>query len=155
MPKEIEHKYLIDKEAWKGATPDRSHRIKQGYLSTDPDKTVRVRTRDDKGFITIKGKTHGATRLEYEYEIPVIDATELLASFCTNIIEKVRHVVTHDNKLWEVDEFEGLNAGLVVAEIVLSSEEEQYTIPPWIGKNVTDDMRYANSNLSVRPFRSW
>ncbi len=155
MPKEIEHKYLVDKIAWKSVTPDKSHHILQGYLSTDPEMTIRVRIWDDKGFITIKGKTHGATRLEYEYEIPFTHATELLASFCTNNIEKMRHVVTHDNMLWEVDEFEGLNEGLLVAEIELSSEEEKYSLPPWIDKDVTDDMRYANSNLSEKPFTTW
>jgi adenylate cyclase len=107
------------------------------------------------GFITIKGKSTGASRLEFEYEIPIDDAIELINKFCSNLIEKTRHIVIHDNNTWEVDEFKGLNAGLIVAEIELTSEDEIYSIPDWIDKNVTEDLRYANSNLTIKPFTTW
>src|SRR5688572_21499619 len=117
MATEIEHKYLIVPDLWKDVVPMKSVEIKQGYLLTDPDKTIRVRTRGEQGYITIKGKTSGASRLEFEYEIPLEDANELIGKFCSNVIEKVRYIVLHENKTWEVDEFKGLNAGLTIAEV--------------------------------------
>lgn len=155
MATEIEHKYLVIKDIWENVIPDKSVEIKQAYLLTDPEKTIRVRTKGNVGFITVKGKSNGASRLEFEYEIPIDDANELINKFCSNLIEKTRHILIHDNKTWEVDEFKGLNAGLIVAEIELNSEDENYSIPDWIDKNVTDDLRYANSNLSIKPFSTW
>lgn len=155
MATEIEHKYLVIPEAWKEIVPERSIDIKQGYLLTDPDKTIRVRTKGEHGYITIKGKSTGASRLEFEYEIPLADAVDLIARFCSNVIEKTRHLVIYESKVWEVDEFKGLNAGLMVAEIELTSEDERYALPRWAGKDVTEDVRYANSNLSIRPFTAW
>ena len=155
MATEIEHKYLVIKDIWKKIIPNKSVEIRQAYLLTDPEKTIRVRTKGNSGFITIKGKSNGSSRLEFEYEIPIEDAIELINKFCSNLIEKTRHIVIHDNNTWEVDEFKGLNAGLIVAEIELASEDEKYSIPNWIDKNVTEDIRYANSNLSINPFMTW
>jgi CYTH domain-containing protein len=155
MATEIEHKYLVNKDLWNNLIPDKSVEIKQAYLLTDPEKTIRIRTKGNSGFITIKSKAIGGSRLEFEYEIPIADAIELINKFCSNLIEKTRHIVIHDNNTWEVDEFKGLNEGLIVAEIELTSEDDKYSIPNWIDKNVTEDLRYANSNLSIRPFTTW
>ncbi len=155
MATEIEHKFLVFKNIWEKVIPDKSVEIKQAYLLTDPEKTIRVRTKGNSGFITIKGKSNGAIRLEFEYEIPIEDANELINKFCSNLIEKTRHIVIHDDNNWEVDEFKGLNEGLIVAEIELTSEDEKYSIPNWVDKNVTDDLRYANSNLTIKPFSTW
>lgn len=155
MATEIEHKYLVNTELWLQVVPDKSVEIKQGYLLTEPNKTIRVRTKGQIGFITIKGKTIGASRPEFEYEIPLADANQLIANFCSNVIEKTRHYVFYKNNTWEVDVFDGLNQGLIVAEIELNSEEELYQKPDWVTKNVTDDTKYANSNLSIKPFSTW
>lgn len=155
MATEIEHKYLVNKELWLQVVPDKSIEIKQGYLLTDPNKTIRVRTKGQVGYITIKGKTTGASRPEFEYEIPLADANQLIANFCSNVIEKTRHYVFYKNNTWEVDVFDGLNQGLIVAEIELNSEEELYQKPDWATINVTDDAKYANSNLSIKPFSTW
>ena len=155
MPTEIELKYLVNQELWKQIIPEKSVEIKQAYLLTDPNKTIRIRTKGDTGFITIKGKSIGASRPEFEYEIPLSDAIELINGFSSNIIEKTRHYVTYERKLWEVDEFKGLNAGLILAEIELSDENEEYSVPDWVGENVTVDQKYANSNLSIKPFTTW
>jgi adenylate cyclase len=155
MATEIEHKYLVNTDIWKTIIPDKQVEIQQAYLLTDPEKTIRIRTKGKTGFITIKGKTVGASRLEYEYEIPLEEANELINQFCSNRIEKIRHVVIHENNTWEVDVFKGLNEGLIVAEIELTSEDQKYSIPSWVDKNVTDDPRYANSNLAIKPFKTW
>jgi CYTH domain-containing protein len=155
MATEIEHKYLVNFELWLQVVPDKSVEIKQGYLLTDPNKTVRVRTKGQVGYITIKGKTIGASRPEFEYEIPLADANQLITNFCSNVIEKTRHYVFYKNNTWEVDVFDGLNQGLIVAEIELNSEEELYQKPDWVTKNITDDTQYANSNLSIKPFSTW
>lgn len=155
MATEIEHKYLVKLELWKQIVPESSEIVKQGYLSSIPTSTIRVRTLGDKGFITIKGKSTGASRPEYEYEIPLSDAEELLGLFCSEVIEKVRHYVHYASNLWEVDEFHGLNSGLVVAEIELEHEDQQYEKPEWIDSDVTSDRRYSNSNLVQRPYSTW
>lgn len=155
MALEIEHKYLVVKEAWNTAFAHEHFVIRQGYLQTDPNKIIRVRTKGSKGYLTIKGKAVGASRLEFEYEIPVEEANELLDMFCTGIIDKTRYIVLYEGKTWEVDVFSGLNEGLIVAEIELASEEETYSLPTWIGENVTDDKKYANSNLSITPYTKW
>jgi adenylate cyclase len=155
MPIEIEHKFLLNKEQWKKIIPEKSTQIRQAYLLTDPSKTIRVRTIDNQAYLTIKGKTKGSSRLEFEYEIPIEEANQLINSFCTQLIEKTRHYVSCKKHMWEVDEFHGLNEGLFVAEIELSSEQEEYALPEWIDKNVTHDSRYANSNLTLHPFSTW
>ena len=147
MGLEIEQKYLVKNDSYRGMSTS-VREIRQGYLSRVPERIVRVRTVDDKGFITVKGLTRGLVRLEYEYEIPVTDARELLTLCEPPVIEKRRYIVDYAGKKWEVDEFMGHLSPLVVAEIELNSEDEQYEIPPFIGKNVTGDPRYYNSNLS-------
>ena len=110
---------------------------------------------DEQGFITIKGKSTGASRLEYEYEIPVDEAKELLDNFAVSELSKIRYKIPLDGKVWEVDEFLGANAGLMVAEIELASEDETFNLPDWIAIEVTGDEKYYNSNLTVRPFSAW
>jgi CYTH domain-containing protein len=155
MATEIEHKYLVKKELWDSVVPLKSEVIRQAYLLTDPEKTIRVRTKGAQAFFTIKSINVGATRQEFEYEIPMADALELMGKFCSHLVEKTRHLVMFGDKTWEVDEFDGLNAGLIVAEIELTSEDEDYTLPTWVDENVTHDMKYANSNLALKPFSTW
>ena len=127
----------------------------QGFLSRDPDRIVRVRIRDEEAFLTVKGRASGLARVEVEVAIPVGEALELLPLCLPPLIEKFRHLVNHGRHIWEVDEFSGENAGLVVAEVELSSEDESFDLPPWAGREVTDDFRYTNSALSERPYREW
>lgn len=155
MGLEIEHKYLLKPESWNNVVPYKSVSLQQAYISTDPEKTIRVRTMNDKAYITIKGKASGARRLEFEYEIPLSDAHELIKNFSTNLVEKTRHYIDVGGKTWEVDEFKGANEGLFVAEIELVSEDEAYPLPDWVDLNITDDQRYANSNLALYPYSSW
>ncbi|SDH66841.1 CYTH domain-containing protein [Pedobacter terrae] len=155
MGKEIERKFLIDQQKWDNLTKPEGKLLRQGYLLSDKDKTIRVRATETKGFLTIKGQTIGATRLEYEYEIPVVEATELLDNFSVSELSKTRYEIQFNGKLWEVDVFSGDNAGLIVAEIELESEEETFDLPDWIDKEVTEEERYYNSNLTVRPFKDW
>ncbi|HEY1038663.1 MAG TPA: CYTH domain-containing protein [Bacteroidia bacterium] len=155
MALEIEHKYLVHHDRWKTIRPSKSVMVKQAYLYSDPSKTIRVRVMDDKGFITIKGKSTGASRSEYEYEIPLEDALGMIRELANKVIEKTRHYIHHGEHVWEVDVFEGENEGLIVAEIELGSEEENYLVPDWVHENVTQDKRYANSNLLNTPFRTW
>ena len=152
---EIERKFLVNKEKWSQVVKNERSHYRQGYIVTDPEKTIRVRLTDKSGFITIKGLTVGAARPEFEYSIPKEDAVQLLDNFCSSELSKVRYFITYDNKLWEVDEFTGQNEGLIVAEIELSSEEEVFSLPPWVDQEVTGDKRYSNSNLSVNPYRNW
>lgn len=149
---EIERKFLVTGSDWR--TPN-GQRICQGYLNRDSHRTVRVRISGQSAFLTIKGMTTGATRAEFEYAIPVAEAQTLLAMCDGPIIDKVRHTLTHDGMTWEVDEFLGDNAGLVVAEIELSAETQAFTRPPWVADEVTSDARYFNSNLAVHPYSRW
>lgn len=155
MAAEIEHKYLVKKDLWSAIVPDKSIVIQQAYLHTEPEKTVRIRIKDTAAFLTIKSLNIGATRQEFEYEIPLADAVELISKFCSNLIQKTRHLVQVNAKTWEVDEFDGLNEGLIIAEIELVDEDEKYELPDWVDRNVTYDMKYANSNLSLKPFSTW
>jgi adenylate cyclase len=152
MATEIERKFLVQGTQWRNGT---GTKIKQGYLNRDKARTVRVRVRADQVFLTVKGLTQGASRAEFEYEIPLADAEELLKLSDGPIIEKTRYVVVHEGSKWEVDEFEGDNSGLVVAEIELQSQGEQFSRPPWLGREVTDDNRYYNSSLASHPYRDW
>ena len=127
----------------------------QGYLSRDPNKTVRIRTAGIQGFLTIKGKTEGARRLAYEYEIPLAEAQELLALCDETLVEKMRDVENYAGHAWEVDVFHGANAGLIVAEIELASETEAFALPPWIGAEVTGLKRYYNAALIAHPYGVW
>lgn len=148
MAKEIEHKYLVVSDEFKHLAKEQ-HRIIQGYISRDKERTVRIRIIDNDAKLTIKGKTDFDTRNEYEYDIPVNDAEEMLESLCEKpVISKVRYIVEFSGNRWEIDEFSGNLAGLVMAEIELPYSEYKYDTPPFIGKNVTTDSRYYNSNLS-------
>jgi CYTH domain-containing protein len=153
MGTEIERKFLVRGTAWKTVP---GTRYRQGYLSTVKERVVRVRTIDGKGFLTVKGITRGATRLEFEYQIPAADATEMLDALCERpLIEKTRYRVPYGGLIWEVDEFFGENAGLVVAEVELASEDQAFERPDWVGEEVTGDPRYFNSNLINRPYTRW
>ena len=152
MPVEIERKYLVIGDKWKQGKPVR---ICQGYLNRDKERTVRVRISGEKAFLTIKGMNIGATRAEYEYEIPVSHAEALLKICDGPVLEKNRYVVVFDNMKWEVDEFLGENEGLIVAEVELTSTDQSFNCPQWLGREVTDDPRYYNSNLCIHPFRKW
>lgn len=155
MGHEIERKYLVDNAKWQKIDKPTGELYRQGYLLTDPNKTIRVRQTTDEAFLTIKGLSIGATRPEYEYQIPFEDAKELLDSFSTSELSKIRHKVSFDNKIWEVDEFLGDNAGLIVAEIELTSEDENFSIPAWVSMEVTGQEKYYNSNLTIEPYKNW
>lgn len=151
--KEIERKFLVSGEFRHLATA--SNRICQGYLSDDPERTVRVRIYGDKGFITIKGASNGMSRFEWEKEIPVDEAEMLLRLCLPGIVEKVRHIVPMGDLKFEVDEFFGENKGLTMAEIELPDENTEVELPCWVGDEVTGDKRYYNSYLSKCPFPKW
>ena len=153
---EIERKFLVTSDTYKKEAFSQK-RIKQGYLSSVPERTVRVRTKGDKAFITIKGASNetGMSRFEWEKEIPVDEANKLLLLCEKGVIDKTRFEVKTGNHIYEIDEFYGENKGLVVAEIELHSEDETFEKPNWLGKEVTNDNRYYNSNLSINPFTSW
>ena len=153
MGTEIERKFLVTSDRWRhGAT---GTPFVQGYLSTVPERTVRVRRMGDAGTLTIKGKAAGIARCEFEYPLPLGDTLALLELCERPLISKIRHRVTHEGTLWEVDVFGGENAGLVVAEVELTHPEEQVALPDWVGDEVTHDPRYLNANLVKRPFTSW
>ncbi len=152
MATEIERKFLVKGTPWREGT---GVPFSQGYLSRVKERTVRVRIAGDRSFLTIKGVTKGAARAEFEYEIPMADAEQLLKLSDGPIIQKKRHVIDHDGCKWEVDEFLGDNAGLVIAEIELASEDQSFSRPPWLGVEVTHDSRYFNSNLAAHPYRNW
>ncbi len=155
MATEIERKYRVNSTNYKLLATDCQY-FKQGYIYADETRTVRVRIANDRAFITIKGGTRGCARQEYEYPIPVADADEMLNTLCTPpIIEKHRYLYPHEGHTWEIDEFCGENAGLVIAEIELTTEDEAFTLPDFIGKEVTGDPRYYNSCLAQHPYCRW
>lgn len=141
---EIERKFLVVGEGWRGGD---GVRVRQGYLSRDPERTVRVRIAGGRAFLAIKGFTRGAVRSEFEYEIPVLEAEQILSLCQGGVLEKTRHLVPFGGFRWEVDEFHGRRAGLVLAEIELSHPDEAFPRPPWLGPEVTGDPRYFNSSL--------
>ena len=154
MAIEIERKFLVVDDSWRGLGP--GSRYRQGYLSTEPGRTVRVRVADGKGYLTIKVKTVNATRAEYEYVIPLQDAGAMLDELCERpLIEKTRYRIDYQGLLWEVDEFEGENAGLVIAEVELAAADQAVALPAWIGEEVTADSRYYNASLIANPFSRW
>jgi adenylate cyclase len=150
---EIERKFLVTGKPW--STADKATVYQQGYLNRDPQRTVRVRVAGNKAMLTIKGLSQGATRDEFEYEIPVKDAEALLKLCEGPVIDKTRHFIVFEGKTWEVDEFHGDNEGLIMAEVELQNEEEMFALPPWVTEEVTGDDRYYNSALSVKPFKKW
>ena len=154
MGKEIERKFLVKGDGWRALAKPVKYR--QGYLSTVKERTVRVRTIDNKGYLTIKGITTGVTRAEYEYEIPAADADRMLTDLCEKpLIEKSRSTIALDGLNWEVDEFFGDNQGLIVAEVELKSADQAIAKPAWVGQEVSGDTRYFNSNLIKKPFTRW
>lgn len=154
MGKEIERKFLINGDDWRALAQGTMYR--QGYLNSAKERTVRVRTVGDRAFLTIKGITVGATRAEYEYEIPFGDCNALLDNLAENpLIEKKRYKIKQGEFVWEIDEFFGDNQGLIVAEIELVSEDQAFDKPRWVGEEVTGDPRYFNSNLIKHPFTKW
>ncbi len=154
MATEIERKFLLANERWRGLGQGLPYC--QGYLCSGVGRTVRVRTAADRGYLTIKGPTLGFSRSEYEYRIPLGEARELLDSLCMKpLIEKIRYRIDFAGFIWEIDEFKGENDGLVVAEIELEYAEQEFVMPPWIGQEVTDDPRYRNSSLALNPYRNW
>jgi len=152
MGKEIERKFLLKKRSWPN---ENAMKYRQGYLNSAKERIVRVRTIDDKGYLTIKGITVKASRLEFEYEIPFQDANTLLDICEKPLIEKNRYKVEERGFVWEIDEFLGENQGLIVAEVELESEDQEFPKPDWIGEEVTGDPRYFNSNLIKRPYTKW
>jgi adenylate cyclase len=155
MAIEIERKFLVRDDSWR-ARADAGAFFSQGYLSSDPKRCIRVRIAADRAWLNIKSAVSGVRRLEYDYEIPVADAREMLHSACADPpVEKTRYHVPHGQHVWEVDVFEGANAGLVVAEIELADEQEPFARPAWLGEEVSNDPRYYNMNLSRLPFSRW
>lgn len=153
MPQEIERKFLVRGEGWRGLGP--AVEYAQGYLCRQPERTVRVRIAGDKAVLTIKGVNQGVRRAEFEYSIPLEEARELLELCEKPLIQKTRTSVQFEGKIWEIDEFQGENAGLVVAEVELDHEDEIIDHPPWVGAEVSDDPRYYNSNLIAHPYQAW
>jgi len=155
MAQEIERKFLIANDDWKQQV-SRSDYYRQGYLSGTEKSSIRVRIANDKAYLNIKSATLGIQRTEYDYEIPLVDANEMVENLCPGyIIEKTRYFVPHQGHLWEIDVFDGPNNGLIVAEIELDHEDETFERPDWLGKEVSDDPRYYNSCLVDHPYCDW
>lgn len=152
---EIERKFLVSHGPWEELEKPLGEFYRQGYLLTDPQKTIRVRQTSDKGFLTIKGVSIGATRAEYEYEVPFEEAKEMLDQFSIAELSKVRYKISIGNHIWEVDVFSGKNHGLIVAEIELKKEDETFDLPDWIDREVTGEEKYYNSNLVIQPYSDW
>jgi CYTH domain-containing protein len=155
MGLEIERKFLVDHKKWLHVEKPAGTHYRQGYLLNDDHRTIRVRIAGKQGFITLKGTTTSITRKEYEYKIPVQDGVELLDGFARSEVEKIRYRIEFAGKLWEVDEFLGDNEGLIMAEIELHDEAEEFEQPDWVTNEVSDDERYYNSYLSTHPFKEW
>ena len=155
MTLEIEHKFLLANDGWRRQV-QRSVDFRQGYLSSQPTSSIRVRIAGQQAWLNIKSATVGNQRLEFEYDIPIEDAQLIIDSLCGKpLIEKTRHFVTFDSHLWEIDEFKGENEGLIVAEIELAEPSENFSKPEWLGQEVTHDLRYYNNNLAKNPYRNW
>ena len=154
MSKEIERKFLVIGDSGRSLAQGTHYR--QGYLNSAKERTVRIRTINDKAFMTIKGPTVGITRMEFEYEIPHNECVEMLTHLAEQpIVEKIRYKIAQDGLVWEIDEFLGVNKGLIVAEVELQSEDQKFEKPEWIGEEVSGDPRYFNSNLVKNPYTTW
>lgn len=152
---EIERKFLVRNDGWRAAT-EKSARFRQGYLNNETRCSVRVRISGDRAWLNLKSVTLGAQRHEFEYEIPLADADQMLDILARKpLIEKTRHYIPAGSHTWEIDVFEGDNAGLVVAEIELESPDEAFEKPDWVGEEVTFDPRYYNTRLSTHPYKDW
>jgi len=149
---EIERKFLVSGTAWRQG---KGSLYLQGYLNLDKERTVRVRLTEKQAFLSVKSISIGASRNEFEYEIPADDAKQLLKLCTGSLIQKVRYAVFHKGLKWEIDEFLGDNAGLVIAEVELESEDQVFDKPSWLGREVTADPRYFNSGLAAAPFNQW
>lgn len=155
MPVEIERKFLLKNDGWRKQADQGTEYI-QGYLVGSRHASVRIRIEGDTAYLNIKSATLGVRRQEYEYAIPVSDAREMLANLCEQpLIEKTRYFIQDQGLCWEIDVFKGDNAGLIVAEVELESEQQQFACPPWLGKEVSDDPRYYNVSLVKYPYKSW
>ncbi len=155
MAIEVEHKFLLRDESWRRSI-DRSTHYRQGYLHSDANSSIRIRVSNEKAWLNIKSATLGNQRHEYEYAIPLDEANEMLNTLCRKpLIEKVRHLVKVGQHVWEIDEFEGDNQGLIVAEVELTVAGESFEIPAWAGQEVTEDLRYYNNQLAITPFTTW
>ena len=155
MPLEIERKFLVNGDAWRKSVNRQAH-YRQGYLAGGEAGSVRVRVVDEAAWLNIKSATVGIERQEFEYPIPIAEGRQILDSLCMRpLIEKTRHFVEHAGRTWEVDEFEGDNKGLIVAEIELAHADEAFELPTWAGKEVSHDERYYNSNLVKNPYNTW
>ncbi|WP_017651424.1 CYTH domain-containing protein [Fortiea contorta] len=154
MAKEIERKFLVKGDSWRELAKGSGY--SQGYIATQKTATVRVRIVENQGYLTIKGPSINYSRSEFEYAIPIADAQEMLETLCDRpIIEKTRYKVEYGGVVWEIDEFAGVNQGLIIAEVELSDENQQIELPSWIGEEVSHDSRYFNSNLVKHPFSQW
>lgn len=154
MGVEIERKYLVEGDSWRGQIVSAT-RIVQGYLARG-DVTVRARIRGDRAYLTVKGRSQGIARSEFEYDIPVPDAEAMLTELADGpVVEKTRHLIDVGGHTWELDVFAGANEGLVMAEIELADADEQFDLPQWAGAEVSDDPRYYNVNLAREPFSQW
>ncbi len=155
MATEIEHKFLLRDDCWR-LQVEWSARLRQGYLTSDARCSVRVRVAENQGFLNIKSGTLGIQRSEYEYPIPLAEAEEILDALCEKpLLEKTRHYLRFGQHLWEIDEFAGENAGLIVAEVELSRVDEPFARPDWLGEDVSHDIRYYNSQLARHPYQTW
>ena len=152
---ETERKFLIEKDLWYALKKPAGEDITQAYLVNEPGKVIRIRVTDSNGYLTIKGPSEDATRLEYEYPVPREEALEILDRFTGKRIEKIRYKIEFHSHIWEIDEFFGENDGLILAEIELKSQEESFEKPSWLGQEVTHDHRYYNSYLAENPFKDW
>lgn len=156
MANEIERKFIVSKENFEKLDFEDSFEIKQGYIQNEKEKSIRIRIKNKKAFITIKGKTIGLTKPEFEYEIPYEDGIEMLNLFSNGqFIEKTRFIKKINNKVWEIDVFDGNNSGLIIAEIELSNENEEIVIPDWCGEEVSTDEKYINAKLLTNPYINW
>jgi adenylate cyclase len=155
MGVEIEKKFLVDHEKWQQIVKPQGKVYKQGYLLSDEKRTVRIRVADDVAYITLKGSTTGISRSEFEYTIPVNEGKEILKEMATSFIEKTRYNINYAGNVWEVDVFEGDNQGLIIAEIELKHENQEFEKPEWVKNEVSDDRRYTNACLSVNSFKNW
>lgn len=153
MGVEIERKFLVGSDAWKQYAGN-GVLCRQGYVVSDEKRTVRIRIMGDKGYLTVKGATKGFSRMEFEYEIDQPDAAYMLM-LCDSVVEKTRYVFEQNGVTWELDVFEGSNAGLVMAEVELESEAQQIELPEWAGEEVTQNVRYYNAYLAKHPFSTW
>lgn len=154
MATEIERKFLVKDDRWRALGEGTIYR--QGYLVAEAGRTVRIRVAGTQGYLTIKGPSAGLARAEFEYAIPVDDALEMLRTLCPPpLIEKTRYKVPWEGLTWEIDEFEGNNRGLVLAEVELADSHQSIVLPDWIGEEVSSDPRYYNSNLAIHPYTQW